>query len=463
MDRNNLNKYKVIVIGAGIAGAEAALVCAKKGIKTLIINISMDNTATLKYSSKFGGAVRASLIKELELLGVSLKEAISFSRMAETLEKINDCLSPAYIVDKKSFSLFYKYNLETMLNLETRQGLVSEIIKIDLSENEKYKIILNDGSIFYSEKIIISPGTFLNGRISWGNNIINAGRHGEITSNSLAENLENIGFEFKKTKTHISPRIDKKTIDLKKIKKVRLKDFKEKSLNNEIKDGIHKENIFCYKTKAKKDLLKKRVEILCAKENHKRLTGDLDYIQKYLIENIQDDNFINDFMEISLIPEGVDTKELYADGFLTELPDNDQQKIINEFSGLENALLTRPGYSIEYDILKTGQLGNTLKSKINNDIYFAGEVNGTAGYEESAAQGFVAGINASLNILGEKEILFEGENTLIGFLIDTINSGNLYPPFKISFEKELNCKNFRYEDTETRISKYLKILKRSIL
>ncbi|MCE5329397.1 FAD-dependent oxidoreductase [bacterium] len=458
MNKENINKYKIIVIGAGISGSEAAIACANMGIKTLIINISMDNTALLKYSSKFGGNIRASLIREIGIMGGFIEKAIEYNKIAGKIEKEKNILSPAFIVDKKNFSLFYKYNLENKQNLETRQGLVCEIKENDYKE--KYKIILNDGSIFYTEKIIIAAGTFLNGKILYGKNIVEAGRHGEISSNSLSKNLKDIGYDFNRIRTYISPRIDKKTIDLKKIKKIKTKEFKNifKNFNNENKSK--KENIFNYNTYITKDSLKTIIKNICGKENYKISEENVIYQEKYLIEYLKDNIFKNDIFEINLYKEGDNTIELYAEGFLSELPDNKQQMLINEFNGLENAVLTRAGYIIEYDALNTRQLTDTLRSKINENIYFTGEINGTWGYEESAAQGFIAGINASLDILGENNLIFDSKNTLLGFLSDNIILKNFNPPFNIDYEKDIDYKNFSYEESESRISKYCGILKK---
>lgn len=451
----DINTYKVIVIGAGIAGSEAAMACADMGIKTLIINISMDSTAILKYSSKFGGVKKSSIIKEIDLMGGFIKKAVENNTIVKIINCENGKKFPVYRVDKRNFSLFYKHSLEKRINLDTRQGLVCEIKK---NENEKYTVILNDGSIFYSEKIIIAAGTFMNGKLIYGGNIIEAGRHGEIPSIRLAKNLNDMGYGFKKIKTYVSPIIDGKTIDISKLKKIKAKKFTKNNLKSNIFNKSELKKIFNYNTYIEEDLLKNIIENIDDIDEYD-LYKYAKTIKNYSFpENIKFSLIKNGLFEMDLYMEGSNTMEIYADIYLSGLSEKKQQEIINIFYGLEDALLTRPGYIIEYDILKMGQLENTFSSKIDRNIYFCGQINGTQGYEESAAQGFISGINASLDILGKGSLAFDKNNTALGFLENIVNNKNFNPPIDIDFEKYQNFKNFDYEKSDKKLSCYIEML-----
>lgn len=460
MEESKLNTYSIIVIGAGIAGSEAAIICAKMRLKTLIINISMDNPAWLKYSSKLGGVVKTKLLREIQYLGGFISKAIYENKIAENIEKENKTFLPSYIADKRSFSLFYKFWLENNEYLDTRQGLVTTIDECILKEKGKYKITLSDGSIFYTREIIIAAGTFLNANIFWGENIISAGRHGEINSNGLYNNLKIIGYEFQQSEAYISPGIDKKTIDLKKVKKVQSKMCKEIYLD-EYKNfnvtGI-REKYYSYKSKTKIKNLKKKLKLF-KKVNSGNNLNYLNCNRGKLIENIEGKKLKNDEIEINLFHAGRNTMEFYADGFLSVLSDNEQQLLLNEFFGLKDSIIIRPGYCIKYYSIKTEQIKNNMESKIHKGIFFAGEITGVNSYEEASAQGMVAGLNAALNILENKDLLFNKEDSLIGLVIDKTINGNLSSLSYSIFEDKINYKKFSSEDLELRMVSYFERLK----
>jgi tRNA uridine 5-carboxymethylaminomethyl modification enzyme len=468
MNMDNYNNYKIIVVGAGIAGCEAAIVCAKMGLKTLIINISMDNPAMLKYNSKLGGTYNDILLNEIKILNGFIPKAILINKIAESNEN-NRNMAKSYIIDKRNFSLFYKYYMETLNNLETRQGLVVNIEECNLNEDIRYKVILNDNSVFFTKSIIITTGTFLDANIIWGKNRINAGRHGEINSISFDKNLKNIGYEFEKIKTYISPGIDRKTINLKKLKKIKsvmqgdsdidnLKQFKNFKKNN------IKEKYFAFKTVASIENLKKTVKYIY--KNHKSSFNDggnsLNNNTDKLIENSGTFNKNNE-IEITLYTEGANTIVLYADGFKSILSEEKQQLLLNQFLGLENSSITKPGYCIEYDSLKRSQIKINLESKIHENIFFAGEVNGIFSYEEIVSEGLIAGINASLKIYKDKEFIINKEDSLIGFFIYSLFNKKIND-LKISYsEKENFIKTYEINDVKNKLLNYLKAINKYFL
>jgi tRNA uridine 5-carboxymethylaminomethyl modification enzyme len=405
MDNKKHDIYEIIIIGSGLAGSEAAFITANYGLKTLIINISMDNPSILKYSPKFGGGHNEVLLNKICSMGGFLKNAIYKNRIAQKKEEgeNNNYLN---IVDKRKFSLFYKYCLENQKNLQTRQGLVTKIGIYDSKEGYKYKIILNDGSIFLTRAIIISVGTFLNSTVFWGKNEIDSGRDGEINSKILYESLKNIGFVFKKEKVFISPRIDRRTINLQKIKKIKSEEnknikFFEVPENSEgyiDNISINMEKYYCFKTKISKAEL---LENICrVSKNYKTDKAKKILNTKIIQSKIQDSG--KDEFGIEMFSEGLNTMQLYVNEFNFPLSDEEQNLILNKFYGMENAAIIRPGYCIEYEGLKQELLKKNLESSIHENIYFAGEVNGLQQYESIALQGITAGINAAKKILFKK-------------------------------------------------------------
>ncbi|MCL4386735.1 MAG: FAD-dependent oxidoreductase, partial [Cyanobacteria bacterium] len=381
-------------------------------------------------------------------------------KIAESNEN-NRNIAGSYIVDKRNFSLFYKYYMETLDNLETRQGLVVNIEKCNLNEDIRYKVILNDNSMFFTKSIIITTGTFLDANIIWGKNKINAGRHGEINSISFDKNLKNIGYEFKKIKTYISPGIDKKTIDLKKLRKIKSTEQGDLYIDNleqfkSFKKINTKEKYFAFKTKASIDNLKKAISNIYKNSFNERKNNLNDDNDK-LIENTDTYNKNNE-IEITLYPEGANTIVLYADGFNSVLSEDKQQILLNQFLGLEDSSITKPGYCIEYDSLNPSQIKNNLESKIHENIFFAGEINGIFSYEEIISQGLIAGINASLKIYENKEFIINKEDSLIGFFIHSLFNKKLNDS-KISYsDKENFIKTYDINNVKNKLLNYLKIV-----
>ena len=475
---DNYNKYKVIVIGAGIAGCEAALNCSRMGLKTLIINISMDNPAMLKYSPKFGGRYKGNILNEIKYFNNILSNAIYINEIAKLKENINGISIVSYIVEKRKFSLFYKYLLESHKNLDTRQGLVTDIKEVNINSAVEYEVVLNDNSKFYTEAIIITVGTFLNAKILWGKNNINAGRHGEINSLSLSNTLKDMGYNLIKTRTYISPSVDIKTINLNKIEKVKSEllennnlslDENDKEIKNilNFKDYIKNERsnkYFCYKSKTRISNLKKifntsyssNIGIETLKMEIDNFYDDLsETIENIVIkEKLKEDNELN----ISLYPEGNNTMSLYVEGFKSILSEEIQQLLLNQFYGLESCLMTKPGYCIEYFSIDKSQLKKNFESKINNNIFFAGEVIGRSCYEEIILQGLLAGINAALKIYGNRELIIDDEKLFIGKFINLFFKNNFAQSYKNFENLDIVINNYNTNEAKEIIKVNLKIL-----
>ena len=426
MIKNKFESFDIIIIGSGLAGSEAGIISACFGQKTLIINLSMDNPSFLKQSSKIGGNFNEFTLDKIDAMGGFINKAININRIAQKTETRSNHKEISNIVDKRKFSLYYKYFLEKQDNLGTRQGQVTDV-EFCLDNNVKnYKIKLSDGSIFFSKSLIISTGTYFNAKVFWGNNVVKAGRHGEINSKTFCESLKNFGYDFKKEKIFIGPRIDKRTINLKKIKKIKsgantnnILPLEAENFKN-YNQNIIWQKYYSFKSKAKKEEILKYVNSLA--KNYKK-----EYFFKLLNENYSKFNLEdckNDEIEIELLPEGDRTVEVYLNGFNFALSDEEQLRILNKFYGLEDALIIRPGYCIEYEVLKSGQLKPNLESIIHNNIFFAGEVNGSRDYEEIALQGLTAGTYASLKLLESSKLLKKEEFINIVKLMEKILRGS---------------------------------------
>jgi tRNA uridine 5-carboxymethylaminomethyl modification enzyme len=401
MNNDKYGIYEIIVIGSGLAGSEAGIISAKFGLKTLIINISMDNPSILKYASKFGGKINEVSLNKINSLGGFTTSVILENTIAQKKEKENNYFGFTNIVDKRKFSLFYKYCLENQENLHTRQGLVTDIEICSESDKKKYKIKLSDGSIFYSKAIIISVGTFLNSNIFWGKNEVASGRHGEINSKMFYESLKNIGYDFKKDNVFIGPRIDKRSLNLKKVKKINSDEiinnglFKKSGSMEAYQQNIVWQKYYSFKTKAAKKEILKHIKTIRKHYKTENLKNLLDNsINKIKLEDADNDEF-----EIEMFPEGDSTVELYVNEFTFAFSDEEQRAILTKFYGLENAEIIRPGYCIEYEGLKKELLKQNFESILHKNLFFAGEVNGAQNYESIALQGLIAGISAAKNIL----------------------------------------------------------------
>ena len=404
MNNKKNNIYEIIVIGAGLAGSEAGFISSNCGLRTLIINISMDNPAILKYAARFGEVSSDVLLNKIETLGGFINSAIYENKIAQKSIAGKKIATILNIVDKRKFSLFYKYSLENQRNLETRQGLVTGI-EINNKEKEiKYLVKLSDGSKFFSKAIIISVGTFLNSTIFWGKNKEESGRDGEINSKKLYESLTNMNYDFKKKVVYISPRIDRRSLNLKKIKNIKSEvdintmEVKMHECSNGYIKDISIDKTYCYKTKISKQVLLECIDEINI--NYKSVGAER--LLKAPICKIKLQDSKTEEFEIEMFSEGGRTMELYVNEFDFIFSDEEQNLILNKFYGLENAAIIRPGYCIEYEGLKQEFLKDNLESKIHENIFFAGEVNMPQSYESIAMQGLIAGINAAKNILSGK-------------------------------------------------------------
>jgi tRNA uridine 5-carboxymethylaminomethyl modification enzyme len=449
------NKYDVAVIGAGHAGAEASMASAKIGAKTLLLTISLDSVGFLPCNSSIGGPGRGHLVREIAALGGLMGKTCDNTYIHSRM--LNISKGPAVqalrkIVDKRRYSMDIKRQLEDQKGLHLRQGLA-----VDISRSGSFYVIkTSDGLAVFAKCIVVCAGTFLRAKIFWGDFSMQAGRHGEIASVKLAKSLEELGMRFGRLKTDTPPRLDKKSIDF---------DFleaqpydKEPRMFSFDPVSHSREQVNSYITYVEDDaisIIKKNID------HSPSYTGEIISEGPKYCPSIEDK--VQRFPHKSrhmlfLQPEGKDTNEIYVHGLSTSLPEETQIKVIRNIKGLENAMITRPGYGVEYDYLLPQQVDFTLQSRGNKNLFFAGQVNGTTGYEEAAAQGIVAGINAALSSLGKNKIHLKRSDGYIGLLIDELNTKEITQPYRMLTSRNESRLIHRHDNADKRMINIIKAI-----
>jgi len=448
---NNQNTFDVIVAGAGHAGCEAALAAARMGLKTLILTINMDKIALMPCNPSIGGVGKSQLVRELDAMG---------GQMAKTADKtliqikvLNKSKGPAVQalraqIDKKEYEIEAKKIMENTENLILKQGTASNVL---VKKDKVIGIQIESGVKIFSEAVIITAGTFLRGRIIIGKKDYNAGRMGEYPAMNLTRNLVKFGFKMDRFQTATPPRVDKRTINFLKTE-TQPGDSEPLSFSFWDKEIIHDSipSFLTYTNSKTHSIIRKNIERSPIKSGMVNTHGPrhCPSIDRKVI-NFPDKERHPIFIE----PEGRLTNEMYLQGLTTSMPVDVQQLILNTVAGLENAKIVRYGYAVEYDFLIPNQLNHTLESKIIENLYFAGQINGTSGYEEAAAQGFVAGVNAALKILKKPPLLLTRDKSYIGVLIDDLITKDLMEPYRMYTSRAEYRLILRSDNADLRLSK----------
>jgi len=422
-------QYDVIVVGAGHAGCEAALAAAKIGAKTLLITSNLDNIALMPCNPSIGGPGKGHVAREIDALGGEM--AKNTDKATIHIRMLNTSKGPAMWalraqVDKKLYIQEMIRTLQKQENLDLKQEMVTELI---INNQQIGGVIVKSGLKFSSPAVILATGTFLNGKIYIGKTTYSAGRGGELASINLAENLKELGFKIGRLNTCTPPRIDKTTIDFTQMEEQKSADT-PLSFSFENKGKIYQDfPVFMTRTNLKTHQVIQNNIHQVPLSNGTIQSAGIRYCPSI------EDKIVR-FTEkkshpIFLEPEGRDTDEIYLQGFFTSLPADAQQEALNTIRGLENCEIIRYGYAIEYDIIYPNQLKHSLETKMIKGLFLAGQINGTAGYEEAAEQGLIAGINAVQLIAGKNPLILDRSEAYIAVEIDDLVTKSVTEPYRL--------------------------------
>ena len=425
----NVN-YDVIVVGGGHAGSEAAAASANLGAKTLLITMSLQNIAQMSCNPAMGGIAKGQIVREIDALGgysgiVTDKTAIQFKMLNKS--KGPAMWSPRAQSDRMRFAEQWRTELEQIQNLDFYQDMVNGLL---FDDDEIIGVKTSLGIQLYASKIIITAGTFLNGLIHIGDKTFGGGRAGERASTGITEDLVQKGFEAGRMKTGTPPRVDARSLDFSKMIEQPGDEDPEKFsyLGSTM---TLSEQRSCYMSHTSNEVH----EILRSGfDRSPMFNGRIQSTGPRYCPSIEDkiDRFATkERHQIFVEPEGWNTVEIYVNGFSTSLPEDVQDAALRKVSGFENVKFLRYGYAIEYDYFPPTQLTHTLETKLIKNLYFAGQINGTTGYEEAAAQGLMAGINAALSVKHKEEFVLKRNEAYIGVLIDDLITKGTEEPYRM--------------------------------
>ena len=443
--------YDTIIVGGGHAGSEAAFISSQMGGKTLLITMNLQNIAQMSCNPAMGGVAKGQIIREIDALGgrsayVSDLSAVQFKMLNRS--KGPAMWSPRAQSDRMLFSAIWRKELERQKDLDFCQAMVYDLL---LENNKISGVVTSIGTKFYAKTVILTNGTFLNGLIHIGEKNYGGGRTGEQASFGITKALERVGFLSGRMKTGTPPRVDGRSLDFNIMDTQPGDKNPEKfSFSDDTKPLTRQLDCFLtYTNKTTHDILKSGFS------RSPMFNGSIKSVGPRYCPSIEDK--INRFADkerhqIFVEPEGWDSIEYYINGFSTSLPEEIQEKALKEIKGFKNAKVIRPGYAVEYDYFPPTQLKKSMETKIISGLFFAGQINGTTGYEEAAAQGLMAGINANLYVNNNDPFVLKRSDAYIGVLIDDLITKGTEEPYRMFTSRAEFRTLLRQDNADLRLS-----------
>ena len=449
-------EYEIIVVGGGHAGCEASLAAARKNHKTLLVTGNIKNIADMPCNPSIGGSAKGIVVREIDALGGEMGKNADKSLLQ--IKMLNNKKGPAIqALRAKADKITYPKNMLKTLNNTPNLTIKEAIVENLIVEDNKIKgIILEDGTTIFAKAVILTTGTYLKADILVGDTRRREGPHGEKPSNYLSENLKKLGFKIKRLKTGTPPRLEKSTINFEKLRV-------ENGDKEPLTFSFDNEPIYDVNNQIPCHLIytnKKTHEIIKQNLSKSSMYGGLDDIEgigpRYC-PSIEDKivRFSDkERHQLFLEPESIYYDDMYLQGFSTSMPYDIQEQMVHSLEGLENAKILKYAYAIEYDAIYPNQLKQSLETRIIENLYTAGQINGTSGYEEAACQGLIAGINAALKLENKEPLILKRNEAYIGVLIDDLITKGIRDPYRLLTSRAEYRLLLRHDNADLRLRKY---------